>query len=122
MKYFDIVSKKDEVVGKMTAKLCHADPSLIHRVVHFTLVDPKTKNVLITQRSFDVKFDSGKWCFMGEHVLSGDSYENALKRGVKDELGLEVKKYDELGSNIFSYFLLNILDNLIFSFFFPITL
>ena len=103
MKYFDIVDKSDEVIGKKTAQECHADPNLIHRVVHFTLVDVKNKKVLITQRSFDVKFDSGKWCFMGEHVLSGKEHSETVARGVLDELGVKVGAFQEAAHNIFSY-------------------
>lgn len=103
MKYFDIVDEQDVVIGRKTAKECHADPSLIHRVVHFTLEDPNTNKLLISQRSFAVAFDSGKWCFMGEHVLSGESYEDALRKGVHDELGIEVESFREAAHHIFSY-------------------
>ena len=87
MKYFDVVNEHDEVVGSATSVECHSNPSLIHRVVHFTLIDQLNKKILISQRSPNVKFDRGMWCFMGEHVLKGDEYQDALLRGLKDELG-----------------------------------
>lgn len=103
-KYFDIVDTHDNSIGVKTAQECHANPDLIHRVVHFTLFDPKTKLYLITQRSFAVKFDSGKWCFMGEHVLSGESYETAIKKGIADELGITgTVSFKELAHHIFTY-------------------
>lgn len=104
VKLFDIVNKHDQVIGVETAQKCHADPTLIHRVVHFTLFDPQTRNILITQRSFKIKFDSGKWCFMGEHVLSGETYQDALKKGIADELGIKSDiQFIECSHNIFSY-------------------
>lgn len=103
MKYFDIVTEQDEVIGKRTAVECHANPDLVHRVVHFTLVDRQNKKILISQRSFEVKFDSGKWCFMGEHVLSGETYEDAVQKGVKDELGVNCRNFSEAAHKIFSY-------------------
>lgn len=103
MKYFDIVTEQDEVIGRKTAQECHADPSLIHRVVHFTLINPKAKKVLISQRSFDVAFDSGLWCFMGEHVLTGSTYAETVQKGVKNELGFSPQIIIEVGAYIFSY-------------------
>ncbi len=103
-KLFDIVNTNDQVIGIKTAAECHADPQLIHRVVHFTLFDPKTKKFLIAQRSFEVKFDSGIWCFMGEHVLSGESYESTLKKGIADELGITSDfSFVETAHNVFTY-------------------
>lgn len=103
MKYFDIVTEQDEVIGRKTAQECHVDQSLIHRVVHFTLIDPKEKKILITQRSFEVAFDSGLWCFMGEHVLSGNSNDETVQKGVRNELGFSAQTFFEAGHHIFSY-------------------
>lgn len=88
MKYFDVVDEEDFVVGVATDVECHSNPQLIHRVVHFTVIDGLQQKILISQRSPNVKFDSGIWCFMGEHVLQGDDYPTALYRGIEDELGL----------------------------------
>jgi isopentenyldiphosphate isomerase len=80
MKIFDVVNEQDQVTGSATAQECHSNPKLIHRVVHFTLVDGIKEKILISQRALDVKFDSGKWCFMGEHLLRGDDYPTAVFR------------------------------------------
>jgi isopentenyldiphosphate isomerase len=89
MKYFDVVNVNDEIIGSATAAECHSDPRLIHRVVHFTIVDSVRNKILISQRSPNVKYDSGMWCFMGEHLLQGDDYPTAVYRGLKDELGFD---------------------------------
>lgn len=86
MKIFDIVNEQDQLVGSASALECHSNPNLIHRVVHFTLVDVQGK-ILLSKRSSQVKFDSGLWCFMGEHLISGDDYPTAVYRGIEDELG-----------------------------------
>lgn len=103
MKIFDIVDKDDSIIGTATAEKCHSDPKLIHRAIHFTLVDRPAQKILITQRSYQVKFDSGKLCFPGEHVLSGETYQNTVKKGVKNELGFVPKKFKEFGRTIFRY-------------------
>lgn len=90
MKYFDIVNEQDEVIGSATAAECHQDPTLIHRVVHFTLVDGRNKKILITKRSPHVKFDSGLWCFPGEHVLQGEDAPGAVFKGLQNELGVSL--------------------------------
>ncbi|MFA5828160.1 MAG: NUDIX hydrolase [Candidatus Shapirobacteria bacterium] len=79
------------------------DPKLIHRTVHFTLVDKKAKKILITQRAMSKKTDPGKICFLGEHVISGESYEEALVRGVQEELGIEPKNFREMSGDLFRF-------------------
>jgi len=100
MRVFDQVNEKDEIIGQATVEEFHSNPELIHRVVHFTLVDIKRKKVLITLRSFNLKIDPGKWCFLGEHVDTDENYDEALVRGAKHELGLNIKKYKELKHRI----------------------
>ncbi len=100
---FDVVDEKDLVIGTVSAEECHSNPKLIHRVVHFTLVDKSLKKILISRRAYDLKFDPSKLCFMGEHVLSGQTYEEALKKGVADEMGFATKSFKEVGHHIFSY-------------------
>ena len=103
METLDIVNEKDEIIGTAPREECHQDPSIIHHTVHFTLVDPKKNKVLLSQRSFKKSHDAGKHCFFGEHVLSGESYADGIKRGVKEELGFIPKKFKELNHHIFRY-------------------
>lgn len=89
MKYFDVVNEVDQVIGSATSVERHSNPKLIHRVAHFTVVDGLQQKILISKRSLNVKFDSGLWCFMGEHLLKGDDYPTAVFRGIEDELSLK---------------------------------
>ena len=103
MEYFDVVNEKDEIIGKAGRDECHSNPDLIHRTVHFTLADKNNKRIFITQRSFLKPNDAGKWCFSGEHVLSGENYEEAVIRGVKEELGFVHTLVKEVANHIYSY-------------------
>ena len=103
MEYFDVVNEKDEVIGKAGREECHSNPNLIHRTIHFTLIDKSDKKIFITQRSFTKPNDAGKWCFLGEHISRGENYDEAVKRGVREELGFIPSKYKELVNHIFSY-------------------
>ena len=100
---FDVVNENDEVIGKATRSECHSNPNLIHRTVHFTLIDRKRQKIYLTQRSFKKDHDAGKYCFLGEHMLAGKSYNEAVKRGVNEELGFIPKSFMEVAHNIFSY-------------------
>ncbi len=100
---FDVVNEKDEVVGTASREECHSNPDLIHHTVHFTLIDRKKKKIYLTQRSLEKDHDAGKYCFLGEHMLAGESYDEAVKRGVEEELGFVPNSFVELAHNIFSY-------------------
>lgn len=103
MEIFDLVDRNDNVIGKATRDECHSDPNKIHRTVHFTLVDRKNNKVFLTQRSFSKQTDPGKLCFLGEHMLSGETYDEGVKRGAKEELGLDISKFKEVSHNIFTF-------------------
>lgn len=103
MEIFDVVDENDNVVGQATRDECQHNPKLIHHTAHFTLVDPKTKKILITIRSFFKKTDAGKICFLGEHILSGETYQQATLRGVSEELRNNPTQATEVASNLFKY-------------------
>lgn len=103
MELFDVVDENDKVVGQATRDECHSNPSLIHRTSQFTLVDFQHKKILVTQRSFNKKTDPGKMCFLGEHVLSGETYEDAVTRGVGEELGFSPKIIKEVATHLFRF-------------------
>ena len=99
--FFDLVDKKGNVVGIASRDECHSNPKLLHPVVHFTLYNPSTREILLTQRSFKKKWDPGKHVFFGEHVLAGESYEDGLKRGSLEELQFEALDWLQLGEHVF---------------------
>ena len=103
MEIIDIVDINDNVIRQATRKEAHSNPSLMHRIVHFTLINSKNKKTLLTQRSFKKSHDAGKYCFLGEHVMSKESYKEAVIRGIKEELGVIVKNTIEQAINIFKY-------------------
>lgn len=100
---FDVVNEKNEVVGQATRDECHANPALTHRAVHFSLVNPSTGEILLTQRSLKKRNDPGKYCFGGEHVKSGETFEEAMIRGIQEELGFTPTKWKEVGTDHFAF-------------------
>jgi isopentenyldiphosphate isomerase len=99
--FFDLVSEKGEVIGMASREECHSNKELIHPTVHFTLFNSDTNEILLTKRSLNKRWDPGKTIFLGEHMISGESFEDGLIRGVKEELGFVTKRYKLLGNTIF---------------------
>jgi len=103
MEIIDVVDINDNVIGQATREEAHSDPSLMHRTVHFTLLNNQTKEILLTQRSFKKSHDAGKYCFLGEHIIRNESYKEAVIRGIEEELGVIVQEPVEQAMNIFKY-------------------
>ncbi len=100
---FDIVDVNGNVIGSRTRAECHSNSSLIHPTVHFTLFNRDNNTVLMTVRGLEKTHDPGKHVFMGEHMVSGESFEDGLIRGVNEELGFIPKEYLYVGTHIFKY-------------------
>lgn len=85
----DIVNELNEVIG--TAKRGEAHrKGYIHRALSVLIIHSEGK-VLLQQRSKHTKVHPLSWDLStSEHVLKGESYEDAGKRSVKEELGVEV--------------------------------
>ncbi|MBW6442236.1 NUDIX hydrolase [Patescibacteria group bacterium] len=64
--------------------------------------DSKHSRILLTKRSKRILIESGKWCLPGGHIKFGERAENAIKREIKEEIGLNLKNpkflfyYDEI--------------------------
>ncbi len=84
---FDIVDDNDNVTGKATRKECH-EKSLIHRSVMFYIFDNEGR-VLVTKRTEEKDFFPGYWSIvLGGHVQVGETYEEAVKRELLEEVGI----------------------------------
>jgi len=97
----DIVDENDRIIGTATKSACHQNSNLIHHTVHFTLLDKLNNKILTTIRGVQKLHDAGKLCFLGEHILSGETYEQAVVRGVMEELGFKPNVFINSGQNIF---------------------
>lgn len=87
---YDVVNEQDEVVGQATRKEVHSDPRLIHRAAGGYIFNRK-KEILMQKRSKTKDMFPSHWAFsVGGHVDSGDSYENAAKRELQEELGIQI--------------------------------
>jgi len=84
----DIVDEDGRVIGQATRSACHADPSLLHRAVHVFVFDP-AGCIFLQRRSRTKLIQPGRWdTSVGGHVDRGESWEEAARREMAEELGL----------------------------------
>jgi isopentenyl-diphosphate Delta-isomerase len=84
----DIVNENNQVIGQEEREMIH-QTGLWHRGIHIFLFTPERK-LLVQQRSLHQKLSPGTLdCSVSEHLLAGESYLDAARRGLREELGIE---------------------------------
>ena len=91
--YLDLVNIQDEIIGKKLRSTVYAEGLSNFRVVNAFLVNPQGQ-LWIPRRSLNKRlFPGGLDVSMGGHVESGETYEEAFKRELDEELNM---KADEI--------------------------
>jgi isopentenyl-diphosphate delta-isomerase len=91
----DIINEKDEVIDLQPRGVVH-QLGLWHRGAHVFLFTSDGK-MLVQKRSADRTAEPSKLdCSVSEHVKAGETYLEAARRGMKEELGVEVFALKEL--------------------------
>ena len=86
---FDRVDEYDNVIGSAEREEFHGNPGMIHRVAHVLVFD-SSGELFLQKRALNKDVQPGKWdTSVGGHVDSGESYEKAAYREMKEELGIE---------------------------------
>ena len=93
MEFLDIVNKD----GKKTGLVCERgkvhDLNLLHWEVVVFIVNDKGE-ILLQKRSANKRFYPNKYALLSGLVISGETIEEAAKREIKEELGLEINISD----------------------------
>ena len=88
MEVFPLVNEAGEVIGKATRQECHSGSKLPHPVVHLHIFNQKG-DLFLQKRSLSKDIQPGKWdTAVGGHVDYGETIEEALRREVREELGV----------------------------------
>lgn len=86
--WFPLVDEAGNVVGKATRRECHSGSMLLHPVVHLHIFDSQGR-LYLQRRSMNKDIQPGKWdTAVGGHVDLGETIEEALRREVREELGI----------------------------------
>lgn len=87
---FDVVDKNDRLVRQATRGECHRDKKLIHRGIVILVFNDK-RELFLQKRSATKELYPGYWSLsVGGHLASGETYNEAAKKEMKEELGIEV--------------------------------
>ncbi|MBN2451410.1 MAG: NUDIX domain-containing protein [Lentisphaeria bacterium] len=86
---FEIVDEQDRVIGRAPRRLCHGNPALVHRTAHVVVFAPDGR-MLLQKRGRRKDIQPGKWdTAVGGHLAVGESYEEAARREMHEEIGVE---------------------------------
>ncbi len=87
--YFYVVDEDDNVVGKATREECHSGNGLIHRSVYIFVLNEKNE-LFLQKRSMSKDLYAGFYTGSATgHVDYGEDYDEAARRELKEELGLD---------------------------------
>ncbi len=90
MELMDIIDKNDKVIGQADRKEIYTN-KLCHRIVHVLIFDNNGK-MLLQQRGKNSNYLPLGWSTsVGGHVKSGETYKQAAKREMEEEIGIKGK-------------------------------
>ena len=90
--WFEVVDEQDRVCGRALRSECHGRPELVHRTAHVVVVSPDGQ-VLLQKRSLRKDIQPGRWdTAVGGHLAVGESYLEAARREMAEEVGLPLSQ------------------------------
>lgn len=86
--WFPLVNEEGETIGKATRRECHSGSKLLHPVIHLHIFNDAGE-LYLQKRSMNKDIQPGKWdTAVGGHIDYGETVEDALRREVREELGI----------------------------------
>lgn len=98
---FPLVDEEGNILGAATRGECHNGSRLLHPVVHLHVFN-KQGELYLQKRPMWKDIQPGKWdTAVGGHMDLGESVEMALRREVREELGITDFTHEELMHYVF---------------------
>ena len=98
---FPIVDEEGTVIGQATRGEFHSGSKLLHPVVHLHVFDAQG-NVYLQKRPEWKDIQPGKWdTAVGGHIDYGETPKEALRREVREELGITDFTPEFIGKYVF---------------------
>ncbi|WP_455628412.1 NUDIX hydrolase [Parabacteroides chinchillae] len=86
--WFPLVNETGETIGKATRQECHSGSKQLHPVIHLHIFNDNG-DLYLQKRSMAKDIQPGKWdTAVGGHIDYGETVEEALRREVREELGI----------------------------------
>ena len=86
---FPVVDLSGTVVGRATRGECHGGSMLLHPVVHLHVFNSRGE-LYLQRRPLWKDIQPGRWdTAVGGHVDYGETVDEALRREVREEIGIE---------------------------------
>lgn len=93
----DIINMDDQVIGQATREDVYANRH-IHRIIHVIVRDSSGRQ-LLQLRSAGSKYLPLYWSTaVGGHIHAGESYEDAARREMEEEIGITGSELRQIGT------------------------
>ena len=100
MEFLDIVDENDKLTGRVEERKIVDKENLWHRVVSCWIMNEKGE-ILLQKRSATKDRNPNRWGKTGGHVDSGETTDEAIRREVKEEVGIEIPKNQIILTDIY---------------------
>jgi len=96
--WLDVVDEQGNVFDTARRRELHSNPDMIHRAVHIIVANPQG-HIFLQKRAETKDIQPGKWdTSVGGHLSIGESFKDAAKRELREELGIRGVPLEKLYS------------------------